>query len=71
MQQLQKDSVMPNGVTTSLATTKPSSCKQRQAGQIYEEVSAEKKLELRENVAFRPVQSIELRTNQAYEPVQH
>ena len=48
----------------------PSSHQQRQAGPVYEQVSAEK-LELRENVAYGPVQSIELRTNQAYEHVQH
>ena len=49
---------------------KPSSHQQRQAGQVYEGVSAEK-LELRENVAYGPVQRIELRTNQAYVHVQH
>ena len=45
-----------------------SSNQQQQAGPVYEEVPAEKKLELRENVAYRPVQSIELRVNQAYVP---
>ena len=46
---------------------------QQQAGPEYEEVPAEKKLELRENVAYRPVQSIELRINQGImaRPVQH
>ena len=43
-----------------------SSNQQQQAGPVYEQVSAEKKLELRENVAYRPMQSIELRVNQAY-----
>ena len=49
---------------------KLSSHQQRQAGPVYEGVSAEK-LELRENVAYGPVQKIELRTNQAYGHVQH
>ena len=49
----------------------PSSHQQQQASPVYEQVPAEKKLQLRENVAYGPVQSIELRTNQAYEHMQH
>ena len=48
----------------------PSSHQQQQAAPIYEQVSAEK-LELGENVAYRPLQSIELETNEAYGHVQH
>ena len=48
----------------------PYSHQQQQAAPIYEQVSAEK-FELRENVAYRPVQSIELETNEAYGHVQH
>ena len=48
----------------------PSSHQQQQAALIYEQVSVEK-LELRENVAYRPVQSIELKTNDAYGHMQH
>ena len=47
---------------------------QQQAGPVYEQVlatSGEGSMELRENVAYRPVQRIELRENVAYGPVQH
>ena len=47
---------------------------QQQAGPLYEQVlatSGEGELELRENVAYGPVQRIELRENVAYGPVQH
>ena len=42
-----------------------SSHQQCQAGPEYEEVPVDKKIELRENVAYGPVQSVELRVNQA------
>ena len=48
--------------------------KQQPAGPQYEEVSAasgEEKTELRENIAYGPVQRIELRDNVAYESVHH
>ena len=48
-----------------------SSHQQRQAGPEYEEVPVDKKIELRENVAYGPAQSIELRVNEAYGNVQH
>ena len=48
-----------------------SSHQQRQAGPEYEEVPVDKKIELRENVAYGPAQSIELRVNVAYGHVQH
>ena len=47
---------------------------QQQAGPVYEEVLAtngEGEMELRENMAYGPVQRIELRENVAYGPVQH
>ena len=44
---------------------------QQQAGLEYEEVPVDKKIELRENVAYGPAQSIELRVNEAYGHVQH
>ena len=40
----------------------------------YEDVSstrAERKIELRENVAYGPAQKIELKQNEAYQHVQH
>ena len=51
--------------------TESSSHQQRQAGPEYEEVPVDKKIELRENVAYGPAQSIELRVNEAYGNVQH
>ena len=47
---------------------------QQQAGPVYEQVlatSRKGKMQLRENVAYGPVQRIELRENVAYGPVQH
>ena len=44
---------------------------QQEAGPEYEEVPIDKKIELRENVAYGPAKSIELRVNQAYGHVQH
>ena len=47
---------------------------QQQAGPEYEDVSAtrvERKIELRENVAYGPAQKIELQQNEAYQHVQH
>ena len=47
---------------------------QQQAGPVYEQVlatSGQGKMELRENMAYGPVQRIELRENVAYGPVQH
>ena len=43
---------------------------QQEAGPEYEEVPTDKKIELRENVAYGPAKSIELRVNQAYGHVQ-
>ena len=46
----------------------------QQAGPEYEDVSAtrvERKIELRENVAYGPAQRIELQQNEAYQHVQH
>ena len=43
---------------------------QQETGPEYEEVSIDKKIELRENVAYGPAKSIELRVNQAYGHVQ-
>ena len=51
--------------------TESSSHQQRQAGPEYEEVPIDKKIELRENVAYGPAQSIDLRVNEAYGNVQH
>ena len=48
-----------------------SSHQQQQAGPEYEEVPVDKRIELRENVAYGPAQSIELRVNEAYGHVQH
>ena len=45
----------------------------QQAGPEYEDVSAtraERKIELRENVAYGPAQKIELKQNEAYQHVQ-
>ena len=44
---------------------------QQEAGPEYEEVPIDKKIELRENVAYGPAKSIELSVNQAYGHVQH
>ena len=44
---------------------------QHEAGPEYEEVPIDKKIELKENVAYGPAQSIELRMNQAYGHVQY
>ena len=54
---------------------------QQQTDPVYEEVQADPKreipitsgteIELRENVAYEPVQRIELRENVAYGPAQH
>ena len=47
---------------------------QQQAGPQYEEVSATnvaERTELRENIAYGPMQRIELRDNVAYESVHH
>ena len=47
---------------------------QQQAGPEYEDVSAtrvERKIELRENIAYGPAQKIELKVNEAYQHVQH
>ena len=47
---------------------------QQQAGPEYEDVSAtrvERKIELRENVAYEPSQRIEVKQNEAYQHVQH
>ena len=47
---------------------------QQQTGPEYEDVSAtrvERKIELRENVAYGPTQKIELKVNEAYQHVQH
>ena len=46
---------------------------QQQAGPVYEEVRTTngKKIELKENVAYQPVQTIELKANEAYGHVQH
>jgi len=48
-----------------------SSQQQQEAGPEYEVVPVNRKIELRENVAYGPAQSIELRFNQAYGHVQH
>ena len=58
-----------------------SSYQQRQTDPVYEEVQADpqreipitsgKEIELRENVAYEPVQKIELRENVAYGPAHH
>ena len=50
-----------------------SSNQQQQAGPEYEDIQAisREKIELRENMAYGPVQRIELSENVAYEPVQH
>ena len=50
-----------------------SSNQQQQAGPEYEEIQGihREKIELRENMAYGPVQRIELNENVAYEPVQH
>ena len=53
--------------------TESFSQQQQQAGPVYEQVlatSGEGNMELRENVAYGPVQRIELRENVAYGPVQ-
>ena len=42
-----------------------------QADPEYEYVTSGAEIELRENVAYDPVQRIELRENVAYGPVQH
>ena len=57
-------------------SSKPETCthQQQQAGPEYEDVSAnrvERKIELRENVAYGPAQKIELQQNEAYQHVQH
>ena len=44
---------------------------QQQTGPEYEEVPVDKKIELRENVAYGPAQSIELKVSEAYGHVQH
>ena len=47
---------------------------QQQAGPEYEDGSAtgvERKIELRENVAYGPAQKIELKVNEAYQHVQN
>ena len=47
---------------------------QQQAGPVYEQVlatSGEEEMELKESVAYGPVQRIELRENVAYGHVQH
>ena len=50
-----------------------SSNQQQQADPEYEEIQAisRERIELRENMAYEPVQRIELSENVAYEPVQH
>ena len=55
---------------TQCSKAESSSHQQQQAGPEYEEVPVDKKIELRENVAYGPAQSIELRVNQAYGHVQ-
>ena len=53
---------------------KTSTHQQQQAGPEYEDVSAtrvERKIELRENVAYGPAQKIDLQENEAYQHVQH
>ena len=54
-----------------ISKAKSSSYQQQQAGPEYEEVPVDKRIELRENVAYGPAQSIELRVNEAYGHVQH
>ena len=52
----------------------PSTHQQQQAVPEYEDVSAtrvERKIELRENVAYEPAQKIEIKANEAYWHVQH
>ena len=51
--------------------TEPSSHQHQQTGPEYEEVPVDKKIELRESVAYGPAHSIELRVNEAYGHVQH
>ena len=51
--------------------TESSSYQQQQAGPEYEEVPVDKKIDVRENMAYGPAQSIELRVNEAYGHVQH
>ena len=51
--------------------TESSSHQQCQAGPKYEEVPVDKKIELREDVAYGPAQRIELRVNEAYGHIQH
>lgn len=50
-----------------------SSSHQQQAGPVYEEVRTTngKKIKLKENVAYGPVNTIELQANEAYGHVQH
>ena len=48
-----------------------SSHQQQQGGPEYEVVPVDKKIELRDNVAYGPAQSIQLRVNHAYGHVQH
>ena len=53
---------------------KTSTHQQQQPGPEYEDVSAtrvERKIELRDNVAYGPAQKIELQENEAYQHVQH
>ena len=47
---------------------------QQQAGPLYEDVRATsgyRKIDLKENVAYGPVQTIELKANEAYGHVHH
>ena len=56
-----------------LSKPKSSSHQKQKAGPVYEEVhatSGEGKIDLRENVAYGPVQTIELEANEAYGHVQ-
>ena len=57
-----------------LSKPKSSTHQKQKAGPVYEEVYAtneEGEIDLKENVAYGPVQTIELRANEAYGHVQH
>ena len=57
-----------------LSKPESSSHEKQKAGPVYEEVhatSGERKIELWENVAYGPVQTIELTANEAYGHVHH
>ena len=56
----------PESSSNPLQQAVPSSNPLQQTGQEYEEI-----IELGENMAYAPAQSIEMRVNEAYRPMQH